>query len=556
MDAAPFYVPDMSTPIFALCDEYVTRWAALDPIAAGAEGIVSEFVAATDHSPAGSAARAELIRATLGRLDAMVPTGEPDVRAGAHLRERLEAELAWHDLGEPLRWVAAPFGLPYRVRSSVVLLPHGCDEEWRDVAARLAAIPTMLAGWRESLEAGLEAGLRGARRQALAMADQSDQFAGSGDTPPAHDAFVATYGEGPVKDELIRSAAAAHAAYADAARYLREEYAPRAAEVDAVGPERYAVAARISLGADIDLREAYEWGWAELERIEAETAAEVERIKPSATVEEATEILNETQSVGSVEEYQAWLQERHDWAIKQLHGTHFDIPAPVRRIEAEVDVSSTSGAASYNSPSEDLVRPGRTLWPVGGRTRFATWSELTTIFHEGVPGHHLQYGAMRVAGDSLSRFARVSWVDGHGEGWGLYAERFADELGWFTDPGTRLGMLNWSALRAARVVIDLGVHLDLPLPDGSRWTFETACEVLRERGRCEPHRVRSEVVRYFGWPAQAIAYKLGERAWLEAREEARRRQGGAFDLRAWHTAALELGPVGLAGLAEALRRIG
>ncbi|SNS32217.1 Uncharacterized conserved protein, DUF885 familyt [Streptosporangium subroseum] len=545
----------MSTPIFALCDEYVTRWAALDPIAAGAEGIVSDFVAASDHSPAGSAARAELIRTTLSRLDAIVPTGESDVRAATHLRERLEAELAWHDTGEPLRWVAAPYGLPYRVRSSVVLLPHGNDDEWRDVAARLAAIPTMLAGWRESLEAGLAVGLRGARRQALAMADQSDQFAGAGDTPPAHDAFVATYGEGPVKEELVRSAAAAHAAYADAARYLREEYAPRATEVDAVGPERYAVAARISLGADIDLREAYEWGWAELERIGAETAAEVERIRPGATIEEATEILNDTQSVDSVEEYQAWLQQRHDWAIKQLHGTHFDIPLPLQLILAEVDVSSTSGAASYNAPSEDLSRPGRTLWPVGGRTRFATWSELTTIFHEAVPGHHLQFGAMRMAGDGLSRFAKVSWVDGHGEGWGLYAERLADELGWFTDPGTRLGMLNWSALRAARVVIDLGVHLDLPLPDGSKWTFEKACEVLRDQGRCEPHRVEAEVVRYFGWPAQAIAYKLGERAWLEAREEARRRLGAGFDLRAWHTAALELGPVGLSSLAEALRRI-
>ncbi|WP_344748395.1 DUF885 domain-containing protein [Streptosporangium vulgare] len=322
-----------------------------------------------------------------------------------------------------------------------------------------------------------------------------------------------------------RRAAAAHDAYAFAGRYLREEYAPRASEIDAVGPERYAVVARISLGADIDLREAYEWGWAELERIGAETAAEVERIKPGATIEEATAILNETQAVDSLEEYQAWLQERHDRAVEQLNGTHFDIPEPLRRIVAEVDVSSTSGAASYNAPSEDLSRPGRTLWPVGGRTRFATWSELTTIFHEGVPGHHLQFGAMRMAGDTLSRFSKVSWVDGHGEGWGLYAERLADELGWFTDPGTRLGMLNWSALRAARVVIDLGVHLDLPLPDGSKWTFEKACEVLREQGRCEPHRVEAEVVRYFGWPSQAISYKLGERAWVQAREEARLRLG-------------------------------
>ena len=173
-----------------------------------------------------------------------------------------------------------------------------------------------------------------------------------------------------------------------------------------------------------------------------------------------------------------------------------------------------------------------------------------------MPGHHLQFGATRVAGDGLSRFGKNSWVSGHGEGWALYAERLADELGWFTEPGTRLGMLAASALRAARVVIDIGVHLDLPLPDGSKWTFEKACEVLRDQGRCEPHRVHAEVVRYFGWPAQAISYKLGERAWLAAREEAGSAWAPASTCARWHTAALELGPVGLSGLAEALRRIG
>jgi uncharacterized protein (DUF885 family) len=114
-------------------------------------------------------------------------------------------------------------------------------------------------------------------------------------------------------------------------------------------------------------------------------------------------------------------------------------------------------------------------------------------------------------------------------------------------------MLASSATRAARVVIDIGIHLGLPLPDGSRWTFDKACEVLRGRGRAAPSRIHAEVVRYFGWPGQAIAYKLGERAWLAARAEAAQRPG--FDLKAWHTAALSLGPIGLANLAAELRAI-
>jgi uncharacterized protein (DUF885 family) len=313
------------------------------------------------------------------------------------------------------------------------------------------------------------------------------------------------------------------------------------------------VAARLSLGADIDLAEAYEWGWAELGRIEAEMAIEADKISPGASLDEAAAVLGQTEYVTGADAYLGWLQERHDWAVEQLDGVHFDIAPPLRLIEVALAPNSTSGAAYYTPPSEDLTRPGRTWWPLGGRDRFETWSELSTVFHEGVPGHHLQTGAAKMAGDKLSRFARCAFVSGHGEGWALYAERLADELGWFSEPGTRLGMLGGSALRAARVVIDIGVHLDLPLPDGSRWTFEKACGVLRERGRAEPHRVRAEVVRYFGWPGQAIAYKLGERGWLAAREQATRRPG--FDLKRWHTAALSLGPIGLTGLDEALARI-
>ena len=535
------------TPVFGLCDDYVTRWAALDPVAAGMQGITGVFGAATDYSPDGFAARADLITATLAALEPMSITSAADRLAAGFLRERLEAQLAWYQLNEPLRLVRAPIGLISTVRDSVDLLPRDGDGAWRDITARLAAIPAMFASWRASLDAGLGRGLTAARRQAVQAAVAADQCVGS------HDALVASYGDGPLAAELVAAAAQAYEGYGEMARYLREDYAPRATKVDGVGAERYAVAARLNLGADIDLKEAYEWGWAELQRIDAEMTTEANAVRRGASVPGATAILNESAYVTGEDAYLAWLQDRHDWAIEQLDGLHFDIPAPLRTIEVVLARGSTSGAAYYTGPSEDLTRPGRTWWPLGGRDpqgRFETWSELSTVFHEGVPGHHLQVGAAKTAGDKLSRFAKSNFVSGHGEGWALYAERFADELGWFTEPGTRLGMLGSSAFRAARVVIDIGVHLDLPLPDGSRWTFERACEVLGQAGRGEPHRIQAEVVRYFGWPAQAISYKLGERGWLAARAEAMRRPG--FDLRRWHTAALSLGPIGLADLADAL----
>jgi uncharacterized protein (DUF885 family) len=536
------------SPVFRLCDEYLTQWAALDPVAAGMRGLSTSFGAATDYSPDGHAARAELISRTLAALAATPATGDADRLAALFLRERLETQADWHAAGEPLRELRTPIGRVSSVRDSADLLPRDSEEAWRDIASRLEAIPGMFATWRASLDEGLRRGLPAARRQALGAAAQAEQYA----TIRTHDTLIASYGDGPLAGALAAGARTAYAGYAELARYLREEYAPRATVIDGVGAERYAVCARLSLGADLDAREAYQWGWAELARIENELADEAFLVKPGATVEEAAEVLSRTEFVEGEDAYQAWLQDRHDEAIERLNGVVFDIPAPLRRIEAVLARGSASGAAYYTSPSEDFTRPGRTWWPLGGRESFSTWSELTTVFHEGVPGHHLQEGAAHLS-QHLSRFAKNTFISGHGEGWALYAERLADELGWFSRPGSRLGMLSHSALRAARVVIDIGVHLDLPLPDGERWSFEKACDVLRDRGRAEEYRVVPEVTRYFGWPGQAPSYKLGERAWVAARAKASRRPG--FDLKRWHTAALSLGPLGLDTLAAELSRM-
>lgn len=523
----------MASPVYDLCERYVGALAALDPVWGTMRGVAGTTGAATDFDPDGHAARADLIRATLAELGRTAPDGTAaDEAATRFLRGRLTAELAFHDSGEPLRSVRAPFGPLATIRDSVELLARPEER-----AERLAGVPGMLAGWRESLALGLERGLPAARRQALATAAQAERYATG-----------RTHGDG---------ADAAHAAYGETAGWLREAYAPRAAEADGVGPERHAVARRLILGADPDPAESYGWAWAELHRIEAELADEAGRVLPGASPAEAAAHLDETDVVVGTEAYRAWLQEQHDAAVDRLDGVHFDIAPRLRAVDATLAVGSSSGSAYYTPPDEGFTRPGRTWWPLGDRDRFAVWAEQTTVFHEGVPGHHLQLGQARVMGEALSRHQRVGGVSGHAEGWALYAERLADELGWFDAPGRRLGMLKASALRAARVVIDIGLHLDLPLPPaeaerhGPKWTFEVATEVLRDRGRIAAHRLHPEVVRYCGWPAQATAYKLGERAWLAARAEAERRPG--FDLKCWHTAALALGPVELDDLAGALR---
>jgi uncharacterized protein (DUF885 family) len=156
-----------------------------------------------------------------------------------------------------------------------------------------------------------------------------------------------------------------------------------------------------------------------------------------------------------------------------------------------------------------------------------------------------------VNSEQLSRYQRNTFVSGHGEGWALYAERLMDEFGFFSNPDYRLGYLYGQAMRAARVVIDIGLHCGFTIPaawswhPGEAWTPELALEFLTERSSSDAEFNRSEIDRYLGWPGQAISYKLGERVWLDLREDAKRRLGATFDLRDWHAYGLNLGNLGL-----------
>jgi uncharacterized protein (DUF885 family) len=258
------------------------------------------------------------------------------------------------------------------------------------------------------------------------------------------------------------------------------------------------------------------------------------------------------------------MQSLADATVQELNGRHFDIPAQVQQIECMLAPTS-DGGIYYTGPSEDFSRPGRMWWAVPqGVEEFSTWREVTTVYHEGVPGHHLQIGQTYVRAELLNRWRRIlAWSSGHGEGWALYAERLMDELGYLADPGDKLGMLDGQAFRATRVIIDIGMHLELEIPrdnpfgfaPGERWTPELGWEFLRAHCRVEEKSLRFELNRYLGWPGQAPSYKLGERAWLKARDDARARKGADFDLKAFHRDALNLGSLGLDPLRAALQRL-
>jgi uncharacterized protein (DUF885 family) len=213
------------------------------------------------------------------------------------------------------------------------------------------------------------------------------------------------------------------------------------------------------------------------------------------------------------------------------------------------------GGIYYTGPSDDFSRPGRMWWSVPvGETEFSTWRETTTVYHEGVPGITSRSGRPSSTADQLNTWRRqLAGTSGHAEGWALYAERLMQELGYLDDPGDRLGMLDAQRMRAARVVLDLGVHLGKPRLDGTgTWDFDYALAFFRANCHESAPSTLFEVNRYFGWPGQAPSYKVGQRIWEGIRDEAAAREGAAFDIRDFHRRALALGGVGLDTLRSAV----
>ena len=550
--------------VYELADDYVVRYAALHPNAATSMGVPGHERALTDFSPAGHEARAALERETLAALEAAPIEGDRDRVARDAMAERLRLALELDAADEQYRSLNILASPLQSLRRVFDLMPRETEQQWSNVAARLAALPGALAGYRALLDAGIERGIVSTRRQAAECAQQAAVWSGQeGGPPPFFETLVAGFEGSPAASgaagqalaaELAAGARSAADAFAGLGRYLADRYTPAAEPHDPVGRERYALGARVFTGTELDLEETYAWGWSELRRIEAELAETAERIQPGAGLEAVKKLL-ETDPARAIEgeqPFRAWMQDLQDTTIAELHGTHFDLPEPVRRIEALIAPPGGALAMYYTGPSEDFSRPGRTWYPTGGKTRFPLWGEVSIAYHEGVPGHHLQIATTVHLREALSRWQRLmGGTSGYVEGWALYAERLMAELGYLENPDYYLGMLRAQALRCVRVVVDIGMHLELPIDGddhfhpGETWTPELGLAFIRERSHFPPDFLASEVDRYLGLPGQAISYKVGERAWLAAREAARRRDGDAFDLKAFHAQALDLGPMGL-----------
>ncbi len=549
------------TPIEELATEHLTEACRLDPCLAIVDAGASDQDRMTDYSPGGAGERAALAARTLTALDGMPQTSDRDQLLAGFLGDRLGAHREFHASGEASAELHNfETGPLQRIRQAVDAAippedagPLAYETAWERVRMRLGGLPAALAGYQQSLTSAKAAGRVAAARQVEACRQQCLRW--------TRDklGLASRYGNGPQRELLAQACSDAARAYAEFARFLRDELAPMAQQhEEAFGPRRYQLWVQYFLDSRLDLDELYCWGWEEFTAVEAELATETRRLDNNASAGEVIARLDETTATDGLrdpEYFRWWLQNLADQNIEHLDGVHFTIPAPLRRLECRI---TSHGGVRYVRPSDDLARPGRLWWGIpAGSAPPPAWRSYSFAYHEGVPGHHLQIGHQMCSGDWLTRhLSMLGGVAGQHEGWALYAERVMDELGYYTEPGARIGFLLSALLRAARVVLDIGLHLQLPVPAGARlpdgpWTPALAYQFLRDR--CYKGKsARYELTRYLGRPAQALTYKVGERTWLAARENIRRAKGADFDLRQFHAAALGLDPLGLSQLRYAL----
>ncbi|WP_396659349.1 DUF885 domain-containing protein [Microbacterium oxydans] len=551
--------PRTPSAIDAVADEWVDTIAVLAPTLGtyiGRDEVNDRF---GDLSPQGHEEIAAATRATLDRLSALEPVDAIDEVTKTDLSAELRLDLELHDAKWHLRDLNVIASAAQDVRAAFDLMPTATVEDWDVIATRLAAVPDALRGYVETLRTGIAEGVTPARRQVVEVATQIDRYT-------ADDGFFAAFvaeadpEEGQLPASLARTladnSAAARVAYDELRRFLAEELAPVAGEVDAVGRELYALNSRRFLGATIDLDETYEWGREELARMVAEQTAIANEILPGASVEEAVAHLeaDPARKLVGTDALQKWMQETSDRAVAELGASHFDIPEAIRTLECMI-APTQEGGIYYTGPTDDFSRPGRMWWSVPeGVTEFDTWRELTTVFHEGVPGHHLQIAQAVYNRAELNTWRRLlAGTSGHAEGWALYAERLMEQLGYLDDPADRLGMLDGQRMRAARVVLDIGVHLGKPRLDGTGvWDAEYALDFMRANVNMSDQFVQFEVNRYLGWPGQAPSYKVGQRIWEQVRDGVRAAEGDAFSFKDFHKRALDMGGVGLDTLRTAL----
>ncbi|MEM7730141.1 MAG: DUF885 domain-containing protein [Pseudomonadota bacterium] len=434
--------------------------------------------------------------------------------------------------------------------------------DYEAYAARLTQLPRFFAQHRENMRRGMEEG-----------------FTASADILPGVIAVVRDLAQGPAEDhslyapftrigddigaddaERLRALGLAAVntsvlpAYADLLAFLEEEYAPTARPVVGVGSteegrDYYRALVRNFTTLDMTPDEVHAVGVREVARIRSEMDAVIAETGFDGTFAEFVEYLRTdpkfyAQSEQELLERAAWLSKWLDGKMPEYFGLLPRLPYGVIKVPDEIAPNYTTGR--YWSGSPEAGRAGNYVVNTYDLPQRPLYNLPALTAHEGVPGHHHQI-ALAQEIEGIPEFRKTLYATAFGEGWGLYSERLAGEMGLYQTPYEKFGQLTYEMWRACRLVVDTGMHW-------LGWTRQQAENCFLENSALSRSNIRTEVDRYISWPGQALAYKIGEQKILQLRERARTALGEDFDIRTFHDAVLENGSMPLSLLETQIDR--
>jgi len=342
-------------------------------------------------------------------------------------------------------------------------------------------------------------------------------------------------------------------AFARVADFLDGDYLKAAS--DTIGAEEmrggsdyYRHNIRNYVTLDMDPAEIHRTGLAEVKRIRAEMDELIKESGFKGTFEEFTHFLRTdpqfyAQTPEELLKETAYISKRIDYLLPEFFNLLPRTPYGVVPVPSEIAPNYTT--ASYNPAAIGGTRGGAYWLNTYGLDQRPLYELPALTLHESVPGHHLQ-NALSQELENVPDFRRNLYLSAFGEGWALYSERLGKEMGLYTTPYEHFGRLSYEMWRAARLVIDTGIH-------SQGWTRQQALDFLSSNTSLSPANVRAEVDRYISWPGQALSYKMGEIKIRQLRAQAEKELGDQFDLRAFHDALLKNGALPLSMLEEQMQ---
>ncbi|MER6990878.1 DUF885 domain-containing protein [Saccharopolyspora hirsuta] len=526
------------TTVRELADEALELIAAADPLNELLVDLPSTRDRLNDLSGAAERAlrdRASGILAAAGRVEA---TGDDRITLGVVVQQaesvitRIDSRIVEHTVHDS---ETSPLGKLLMVLAST--RPRGAQHE-QDFLTRLAAIPEFLAQGAERLRLGVSAGRLPIARSVREAVKHLDAHLAAPESDPLHLVPLEAAAE---RDELL--AEVVRPAFAEYREVLRAEIQQHGRPDERAGlcwlPDgaaTYAALARMHTTTDRTPEELHRTGVelvAELAEEYAEIGSRIFGLRTAAEVQQRMRTDPALRWSGEQELLDAARAaiERAERAAPEWFGK-----LPAQRCQVEpvpAELAPNAPAAYYLPGPPDGSRPGTYYANTHLAEQRPRFLAEATAFHEAVPGHHFQVTlAQELTG--VPEIRQYAWVNSYAEGWGLYAERFADEAGWYTDDVARLGMLAMDSMRAARLVVDTGLH-------AFGWPRQRAVDYLREHTALPEIDIQSETDRYLEMPGQALSYMVGRLEFQRLRDRARAALGEAFDLRAFHDVVLGSG---------------